>query len=61
MITTHEIAVEIGGVPILLRTEDSSFREMLASRYAGFVSGKHTPQFKLDVDLVAPSTAMASD
>jgi hypothetical protein len=58
---THEIAVEIGGLPILLRTEDPAFLEMLASRYAGFLGAKHAPQFKLDVDLVAPSTTMASD
>jgi hypothetical protein len=57
----HQIAVEIGGLPILLRTDDLSFREMLASRYAGFVGATGTPQFKLDVDLIAPSVPMTPD
>ena len=52
----HEIAVEIGGTPILLRTEDGLFRDMLASRYAGFVGSASPPRFEFDVDLVAQST-----
>jgi hypothetical protein len=57
----HEISIEIGSLPILLRTDDLSFREMLASRYAGFVSATRTPEFKLDVDLITPSVAMTPD
>jgi hypothetical protein len=51
----HEIAVEIGGMPILLRTRNESFRNLLASRYAGFIGSAARPSFELDVDLVTPS------
>jgi hypothetical protein len=51
---THEIAVEIGGQPILLRTQDPLFREMLAHRYAGFVGTSTCAGFTFDIDLVAP-------
>jgi hypothetical protein len=58
---SHEIAVEVGGMPILLRTEDGAFRELLASRYAGFVGSSSHPRFEFDVDLVPPSAEMDSD
>jgi hypothetical protein len=58
---SHEIAVEIGGMPIVLRTADPSFRELLAHRYEGFIGTSHAPSFELDVDLVPPSPEMASD
>jgi len=58
---SHEIAIEIGGMPILLRTQDGSFRELLASRYAGFVGSSLHPKFEFDVDLVPPSAEMDSD
>ncbi|MBZ5719720.1 MAG: hypothetical protein LAO03_05010 [Acidobacteriia bacterium] len=61
MSSSHEIAVEIGGMPILVRTADPSFRELLASRYAGFIGASAEPSFELDVDLVPPSPEMASD
>lgn len=58
---SNEIAVEIGGLPILLRTQDSSFRELLARRYAGFVGSSAPPRFEFDVDLVPPSAEMESE
>jgi hypothetical protein len=58
---SNEIAVEIGGLPILLRTQDSSFRELLARRYAGFVGSSAHPRFEFDVDLVPPSAEMESE
>jgi hypothetical protein len=57
----HEIAVDIGGMPILLRTQDPSFLQLLARRYAGFVVSPSTPRFAFDVDLIAPSPEMESD
>lgn len=50
----HEIAVEIGNQPILLRTRDDGFREMLAQRYAGFTGCSSKPRFEFDIDLVSP-------
>jgi hypothetical protein len=56
----HEIAVEIGEMPVLLRTQDAGFRDLLAQRYAGFVSYAN-PKFEFDVELVSPNSDMESD
>ena len=48
-------------MPILLRTGDLSFRQMLADRYAGFALGQAAPQFEFDVELVPPGSDMESD
>ncbi len=48
-------------MPILLRTQDPAFRDLLASRYAGFVNPSSQPRFAFDVDLVTPSPAMESN
>jgi hypothetical protein len=52
---SHEIAVEIGGMPILFRTHDSSFREMMIDRYTGFINSLSSPKFEFEVELVTPS------
>jgi hypothetical protein len=57
----NAIAVDIGGLPILLRSGDPSFLQLLAARYAGFVNSSSPPRFAFDIDLVAPSSAMESD
>jgi hypothetical protein len=56
----HEIAVEIGGVPILLRTRDGSFRDMLALRYAGFIGSSRT-EFEFDVDPLSPPVPLETE
>lgn len=61
MSRAHEIAVDIGGMPILLRTQDPDFRQLLAQRYAGFVNASRSPRFTFDVDLVPPTPEMESD
>jgi hypothetical protein len=50
----HEVAVEIGGRPILLRTHDADFRALLEKRYAGFVRQPGRPSFEFDVDVIRP-------
>jgi hypothetical protein len=45
-------------MPIILHMQDTSFREMLALRYAGFVGSPFPPKFEFDVELTAP---MAND
>lgn len=42
-------------MPILLHTEDDSFRQLLARRYAGFVDSAAPPRFEFDVELTTPS------
>jgi len=61
MLKTYDIAVEIGGMPILLRTDDAAFRDLLEGRYAGFVRRSAKPTFEFDVDLVPCSAEMESD
>src|SRR5580700_963639 len=50
----HDVAVEIGGMPIVLRTGDAEFRALLEKRYAGFVRRPGAASFALDVDVVRP-------
>ena len=60
-IQTHEVAIEIGGIPVLLRTEDAPFRDLLENRYAGFVSRTARPKFELDVDVGPPGASTDED
>ena len=57
----HEIAIEIGGTPILFRTHDSSFREMMIDRYGGFIGFLSRPTLEFEVELVTPSGEMESE
>ncbi len=56
MTSSYQITVEIGGMPILLHTQDDSFRQMLARRYAGFVDSAVPPRFEFDIELTTPSS-----
>jgi len=58
---SQEIAVEIGGMPILFRTHDSLFHEMMINRYTGFISPRSSPKFEFEVELVTPSAEMESE
>jgi len=54
-----DVAVEIGGMPIRLRTDDAGFRALLEKRYAGFVRPAGDSFFALDVDVVHPERALS--
>lgn len=58
---SYEITVEIGGMPILLHTQDDSFRQLLTRRYAGFIGSVSRPRFEFDIELTAPSTGARDD
>jgi hypothetical protein len=60
VVQQHEIAIEIGNVPILLRTVDGNFRDLLASHYAGFIVNAANPKIEFDVDVV-PLTPETSE
>lgn len=60
VLMSYQVAVEVGGVPIRLRTEEEAFSRLLEERYAGFLRADANPQFELQVELVAPESA-ASD
>ena len=48
-------------MPILFRTRDDSFRELLANRYDGFISSSRAPKLEFEIDLVTPSAEMESE
>jgi hypothetical protein len=51
------IKIEIGGMPILVRTGDSAFSRMLMGRYGRFVNECGSPVFELDTDVVPAGKA----
>jgi hypothetical protein len=52
----HECAVDVGGMPILIRTESEEFAHLLEDRYGNFVNSTGPrPVFELEVGLVPPS------
>jgi len=55
--TTAEetVSIEIGGMPIAVRTHDPSFRRLIENRYAGFVGSSPHSQLEFDIDLYEPS------
>jgi hypothetical protein len=46
----HTCVVEIGGIPLSLRTESEGFRDLLRQRYSGFLSSSR-PDYELDFQL----------
>ena len=58
---SYDITVEIGGMPILLHTQDNSFRQLLAGRYAGFVDSSAPPRFEFDSELTTPPASAPDD
>jgi len=57
---SHAVPVEVGGMTVVLRTDDSDFSRMLTNRYAEFAGSSIPPAFEFDVDLVA-STGLDPD
>ena len=55
------IYIEIGGMAIALRTQDSVFRQLIENRYAGFINSSANPQFQFDIDLFEPSETSQAD
>ena len=48
--TVHELTLDIGSMPILVRTESAEFAQMLADRYGEFVA-KEAPVAMVDLDI----------
>ena len=57
----HELCVDIGGNPVLLRTPDRGYRDQLANRYAGFLADTSCANLRFDIDLGAPIHQMNDD
>lgn len=49
-----KVVVEIGGVPIRLRSSDPAFIRLVQDRYAGYVSSSDDASFEFDVELTPP-------
>lgn len=45
------VTVEIGGIPILLQTDDEDFRGLIEQRYTGFINTLAAPACQLDIHL----------
>ncbi len=48
------LVIEIGQMPVRVRSEDPSFLAMLRERYSGYISSSDCPEIELDVDLNPP-------
>lgn len=56
----HEVAVEIGSTPVVLRTEDAAFRSLIEERYSGFMRRSGAAPFAFDV-AVRPAGEIVTD
>jgi hypothetical protein len=55
-----ECVVQIGGIPIALRTDDHAFLGLLRQRYDGFLSSSQ-PELELEFDLTRPGSVSDDD
>ena len=58
---SETLSIEIGGMPIGVRTTDSSFRRLIKNRYAGFVASSKSPGLQFDIDLYEPPESNGGD
>lgn len=56
-----EVILNIGDLPIGLRTADPGFADMLQERYAGFVAPGARPAAEFDVEVVSPEAMSLDD
>lgn len=56
-----DIVIEIGDVPVRVRTGDSAFLHLLEKRYTGFVNHGSHAEFEFDVDLAPPGGVGVDD
>jgi hypothetical protein len=55
------VTVEIGGIPILLQSNDPGFRQLLEQRYSGFLSPGSGPACTFEIDLQSPAAPSGED
>jgi len=49
---SQEVVIEVGGIPVALRTTESAFVDLLQNRYGEYVKLAATPEFAFEVELV---------
>lgn len=47
------VVIEVGGMPVRVKTTNAKFLSMLQERYAGFIGDSDEPEIDFDVELVA--------
>lgn len=52
--SNHNVVIEIGGVPIELKTTDPGFIRILRTRFGDFFKSGVTPEFEFSMDLLPP-------
>jgi len=55
------VMVEIGGIPIFLRSSNPEFCSMIEQRYAGFVNPLASAEYEFEIDLNPPSEPSDED
>jgi hypothetical protein len=50
----QEVVIEIGAMPVLVRTSSAEFLQILENRYGGFVNPAAQPVFEFDVEIAPP-------
>lgn len=50
----QEIIIDIGAMPVAVRSESAEFLQMIEARYSGFIGLEARPAFELDVEIVPP-------
>lgn len=61
ILAQHIATIEIGGIPISVRTNDTRFLDLLENRYAGFMGDASSPGLEFEVELYEPSECSADD
>lgn len=54
--TSHDVVIEIGGLPIEVQTTDAEFERLLRGRYGDYVKPVGLAEFALRVQLTTPSS-----
>lgn len=55
MTAAYETVIEIGAIPIRVRTCDAGFHDLLQKRYGGFTGTTKNPEYQLEIELQPPS------
>lgn len=56
----HALVIEIGNIPVRVRTANLAFFQMLENRYVGFVGATRRVDYEFEVDL-APADGLTAD
>ena len=57
----HDVVIEIGAMPVLVRTSSPEFLEVLWKRYGGFMNPDAEPSFEFVVEVVPASALPGAD